>query len=129
MLSATTFRLTHEISHEWLRRTTLRDYHAGRIPREQLCDADFLLKAAAKYHGVESPRRCPICESDMHDVLWVHSDNLGRKSNTARSAEEIALLIDEVGPITVHRVEVCRSCGWNHLLVEGIAVAEDAPVT
>lgn len=117
-------RFVNEVSHEWLRRATLRDFRAGKIRRDEICDADFLLKAAGRHHGVDSPRSCPICESRMRDVLWVYGDNLGRRSGSARSRDEIAALIDEVGPFSVHRVEVCGSCGWNYLLGTATAVSD-----
>lgn len=119
------FRLIGEVSHEWERRTTLRAYRASRVRREDICDADFLLKAAAEHHGTDAPRDCPVCAAQMREVLWIYGDNLGRRSGTARSAEEIDDIVAEVGPVTVHRVEVCRSCGWNHLLVEAQAVPAD----
>lgn len=123
------FRFANEVSHEWLRRATVREYRAGKIRREDICDADFLLKAAGRHHGTDSPRPCPVCESSMRDVLWVYGDNLGRRSGSARTSDEIARLIDEVGPFSVHRVEVCDNCGWNHLLSTATAVGQDAPVT
>ncbi|WP_414646315.1 DUF5318 family protein [Corynebacterium sp. UBA2622] len=107
-----------EISHEWERRATLREYMRGRVPADELCDADFLLRAAARYHGVPSDRPCPVCGREMSVVAWVYGDNLGRRSGTARSEEEIDALVGEVGPITVHTVEVCVHCRWNHLLRE-----------
>lgn len=108
----------NEISHEWQRRFTLRDYKQGRITREAICDADFLLRAAAEHHGEASERTCPICQSHMRIVRWVYSEKLGRRTGTARSEEEIDTLVQEVGPITVHFVEVCQHCRWNHLLRE-----------
>ncbi|SDM00709.1 hypothetical protein SAMN04488535_1544 [Corynebacterium mycetoides] len=112
------FAYTREVSHEWLRRTLLREFHAGRVPVDEVCDADFLLRAAAEYHGHDAPRPCPICGKTMREVSWVYGDNLGRRSGTARSEEEIGRLVDEVGPITVHVVEVCPHCRWNYLLRE-----------
>jgi len=118
------FRFEGEVSHEWERRAVLRDFQAGRVQREELCDADFLLKAAGRHHGVDSARPCPICEAVMRDVLWIYGDNVGRRSGTARSIDEIDGIVAEVGPVTVHRVEVCERCGWNHLLTESQAVPE-----
>ncbi len=115
---APVFAYSQEISHEWERRATLRDHARGRVPADELCDADFLLRAAAEFHGTPSPRPCPICGGTMSDVTWVYGDNLGRRSGTARNAEEIDALAAEVGPITVHVVEVCPHCRWNHLLKE-----------
>lgn len=101
---------------------TLRDYREGKIPRDEVCDADFLLKAAGEHHGEDSPRPCPVCESTMRDVLWIYGENLGRRSGTARSAAQIDAIVAAAGPVTVHRVEVCLRCGWNHLLAESTAV-------
>ena len=90
---------THEVSHEWQRRVTLREYRAGRLGKDTVCDADFLLCAAAKHHGTDAPRPCPICGAEhLRVVKWVHSEHLGRRSGTARSDEEIARLVAEVGP-------------------------------
>lgn len=118
-----TYAYTQEISHEWQRRNVLREHARGNVSREEICDADFLLRAAARFHGVDSDRPCPICGSQMRVVSWVYGDNLGRRSGTARSNEEIAQLVDEVGPITVHLVEVCLNCRWNHLLKEVTATS------
>lgn len=119
------YRIIHEVSHEWERRTTLRAYRDGRVSREELCDADFLLKAAGRHHGTDASRPCPICEASdpgLREVLWVYGENLGRRSGSARSTEEIDDFVAEVGSITVHKVEVCGACGWNHILSTGEAV-------
>lgn len=100
----------------------LRDVQAGRVRREDVCDADFLLKAAGNHHGVDSARPCPICGDVMRDVLWIYGENLGRRSGTARSEDEIDAIAADMGPMTVHRVEVCGRCGWNHLLTEARAL-------
>lgn len=119
------FKLVHIVSHEWERRSVLREFRVGKKSRDELCDADFLLRAAGEHHGVDSDRPCPICEKTMRTVLWVYGDNLGRRSGSARSEAEIAELIDETGgPFTVHTVEVCGHCRWNHLL----STAEAVPV-
>lgn len=116
------FNFEHEVSHEWQRRTALRELSQGRLRVDDACDADFLLRAAAEHHGVDSPRPCPVCGAPMREVKWVYSEKLGRRTGTARSDEEIDRLVAEVGPITVHVVEVCAACKWNHLLKEVTAV-------
>lgn len=113
----------HEVSHEWQRRSALRALHLGHARIDDYCDADFLLRAAAEHHGTDSPRPCPVCGETMRNVKWVYSEKLGRRTGTARSDEEIARLVGEVGPITVHIVEVCPHCKWNHLLKEVTAVS------
>ncbi|WP_249399758.1 DUF5318 family protein [Corynebacterium qintianiae] len=116
------FAYSREVSHEWRRRMTLKDFRKGRVRPEDVCDADFLLRAAADHHGTVTPRACPICSEPMREVSWIYGDNLGRRSGTARSEEEIDRIVSEVGPVTVHVVEVCGHCRWNHLLKEVTAV-------
>ncbi|WP_394281278.1 DUF5318 family protein [Corynebacterium sp.] len=111
-------KFSQQISHEWERRNLLRHVHAGRVPRDNVCDADFLLITAAQFHGRSSSRACPICEGEMRNVKWIYSEKLGRRSGTARNDEEIAEITAEIGELTVHTVEVCPTCHWNHLLVE-----------
>ncbi|WP_018296558.1 DUF5318 family protein [Corynebacterium lubricantis] len=112
---------SHQISHEWERRNVLRHVQAGRMKREEVCDADFLLITAAKFHGAPAGRPCPICEGELRTVKWIYGEQLGRRSGTARSDDEILAIIQESGPVTVHNVEVCPSCSWNHLLTEAQA--------
>lgn len=116
-------RYVHEVSHEWRRRNTLRAFRQGHVLIDELCDADFLLRAAAEHHGDASISNCPVCGEAMRDVKWVYSEKLGRRTGTARSDDEIERMVEGVGPITVHVVEVCQHCKWNHLLKEFTAVA------
>ncbi|WP_260857838.1 DUF5318 domain-containing protein [Corynebacterium singulare] len=106
----------NEVSYEWERAQHLRDLRAGRMSREELCDADFLLRAAAEHHGVDLHKPCPICESQMRLTRWVYGESLGRRAGSARSESEIAELAGEGLEFTVHTVEVCPACRWNHLL-------------
>lgn len=113
----------HVVSHEWERAAHLRDFRAGRLSRAQVCDADFLLRAAAEHHGVDSPRPCPVCDGPLRLTRWIYGDNLGRRSGSARSEQEIADIASEGLQFTVHRVEVCLKCHWNHLLTSALAYA------
>lgn len=117
----------YEVSHQWQRRTLLQRFRSGQVPREELCDADFLLVTAARFHGRGAQRPCPVCGGDqLRVVRWVHGEELGRRSGTARNEEEIAALVRERGEVTVHTVEVCPECRWNHLVSSATAV-ESAP--
>lgn len=113
--------LTHAISHAWERAAALRDLRAGRRSRDELCDADFLLRAAAEHHGIVTQRECPVCAEPLYLTRWIYGDVLGRRSGSARSPEEISAIVAEVGEITVHTVEVCRKCRWNYLLEAAVA--------
>ncbi|QPK79071.1 DUF5318 family protein [Corynebacterium lizhenjunii] len=117
-------RTKHHVSHEWERATALRRLHQGNLRREDVCDADFLLRAAARHHGVDSPRPCPVCQAPARVTLWIFGDALGRRAGSARPPQEVAQIARELAAtagaaaqeFTVHAVEVCPTCRWNHLL-------------
>lgn len=114
--------IRNEVSHRWEKRMLLRAWNEGKIERDAICDADFLLVEASKYHGYPAERPCPICEGDtLREVNWIYGENLGARANTARKETEIVRIVGEVGPVTVHLVEVCTRCRWNHLLASGAA--------
>ena len=110
----------NEVSHRWERHSLLAGWRAGSVTREEICDADFLLRAAATHHGVDSPRPCPICASPMRVTYWIFGDVLGRRAGSARPPAEVAEIGAELAArgeeFTVHAVEVCPTCHWNHLL-------------
>lgn len=110
---------------------TLAGWRAGRLPREQLCDASFLLRTAARYHG--RPARagggtCPVCqETNLKEVTWVYGEEIGNHANSARSQQEIAAWADAGKHFTVHTVEICPDCGWNHILTSRTAGPSPEP--
>lgn len=114
----------NEVSHEWERRDLLRRWRAGAVTRAEICDADFLLVTAASHHGRPADRPCPVCGAeDLRVVRWIHGEQLGRMSGTARSDEEIDRIVATGKEATVHTVEVCPRCRWNHLLTAETATA------
>lgn len=87
-----------------------------------VCDANPYLLRAAKFHGQPSPTLCPICRKEQVTLVsWVFGDRLGQVSGSARTAEEIAQLDTTAEEFTVHVVEVCRTCSWNHLVQSYVA--------
>lgn len=109
-------RTRHAVSYEWERAAHVRDLRAGLLKREDVCDADFLLQAAAEYHGRPAGRPCPVCGEMLSLTLWVYGEQLGRRAGSARNTQEIAEMVADGLTFTVHSVEVCRQCRWNHLL-------------
>ena len=109
------------------RRASVADVAAGRTSHTDACDAGSYLLRAAAFHGRPTTTPCPLCRKDtVVNVSWVFGDRLGPASGSARSAEEIARLADDVDEFTVHVVEVCRTCRWNHLVQSYVLGTDDA---
>ena len=84
--------------------------------REQVCDADPYLLRAAKHHGENTERVCPMCaKSELVHVTYVFGDDLGYFSGRVKSSTDLPVLAREYGHFRVYVVEVCIKCGWNHL--------------
>lgn len=99
------------------RRSLLADVYAGRVGVSEVCDANPYLLRAAKFHGRGSEVTCPICRKEQLTLVsWVYGDGLGQMAGSARTPEELARLAETNEEFSVHVVEVCRSCSWNHLV-------------
>ena len=100
------------------RRGVLAELQEGGQSLREVCDADVYLQRAAGFHGVGTDTVCPVCRKEnLTEVSWVFGDDLGSASGSARSADEIDQLALSHDEFTVHVVEVCRSCSWNHLIL------------
>ncbi len=99
------------------RRSLLAEVYSGRTGVTEVCDANPYLLRAAKFHGKPSSVMCPICRKEQLTLVsWVFGDHLGAVSGSARTAEELVLLATRFDEFSVHVVEVCRTCSWNHLV-------------
>ncbi|MBN9608362.1 MAG: hypothetical protein BGO26_19980 [Actinobacteria bacterium 69-20] len=99
------------------RRALLADVSAGRVGVADVCDASPYLVRAAKFHGIATTTPCPVCRKEpLTHVYWVFGDELGPIANSARSPAELDDLATRFQEFTVHQVEVCRTCSWNHLV-------------
>lgn len=99
------------------RRSLLAEVYSGRTGVSEVCDANPYLVRAAKFHGKPSSVTCPICRKEQLTLVsWVFGDHLGSVSGSARTAEELVLLASRYDEFSVHVVEVCRTCSWNHLV-------------
>jgi hypothetical protein len=99
------------------RRSLLAEVYSGRTGVSEVCDANPYLLRAAKFHGKPSSVMCPICRKEQLTLVsWVFGEHLGAVSGSARTAEELVLLAARYDEFSVHVVEVCRTCSWNHLV-------------
>jgi hypothetical protein len=98
------------------RRATLAAVRAGRTPVTEVCDAQTYLLRAAKHHGEATEVGCPICrKTKVTHVTYVYGDELGQYAGRVKRGPELDEMATEYGEFRVYVVEVCQSCGWNHL--------------
>ena len=98
------------------RRAVLADLYAGRATVLDVCDAHPYLQRAARYHGEPSETTCPVCRKErLTHVHYVYGDELRSVSGQAKSVAELHRMGMDHREFQVYVVEVCRSCGWNHL--------------
>ncbi|OLR91012.1 DUF5318 domain-containing protein [Actinokineospora bangkokensis] len=99
------------------RRSLLAEVHSGRVGTNEVCDANPYLLRAAKFHGQPTGVTCPVCRREqLTHVSWVFGDELKHASGSARAAEELERMAGAFAEFSVHVVEVCRTCSWNHLV-------------
>jgi hypothetical protein len=99
------------------RRALLREVYAGRVGTYEVCDASPYLKSAAKFHGEPTDIRCPVCRREhLIQVHYIYGDELKQSAGQARRKAELSVLAMTFSEFQVYVVEVCRGCGWNHLV-------------
>lgn len=99
------------------RRALLREVYSGRVGTYEVCDASPYLKSAAKFHGEPTEDRCPICRKEnLTRVHYIYGDELRQSSGQARRLAELPVMAMTLREFHVYVVEVCRGCGWNHLV-------------
>jgi hypothetical protein len=111
------------------RRSTLLGLFSGRVSALDVCDAHPYLLRAARFHGEVTGEICPVCRKEpLTHVTYTYGDCFRRDvDGRVRATAELDRLEAEYDEFTVYVVEVCRTCGWNHLstsYVLGTAVDE-----
>jgi hypothetical protein len=107
------------VDYSLRRRAVLREVYSGRVGTFEVCDASPYLKSAAKFHGEQTEDRCPVCRREnLTHVHYVYGDELKQSAGQARRAAELSVLAMTFGEFQVYVVEVCRGCGWNHLIAQ-----------
>jgi Family of unknown function (DUF5318) len=105
------------VDYSLQRRSLLREVYSNRVGTYEVCDASPYLKSAARFHGDQTEDRCPICRREnLTHVNYIYGDELKTSAGQARSRVELPSLAMTLREFTVYVVEVCRGCGWNHLI-------------
>ena len=98
------------------KRATLTALFSGITFGEDVCDAHPYLLRAAKYHGEETDKKCPVCRKvRLTHVTYVYGDELGQYAGRVRQSRELPTMAQQYGEFRVYVVEVCQGCAWNHL--------------
>ena len=104
------------VDYALARRAALASVRSGRTTTADACDAHPYLLRAAKYHGEPTDEPCPICrKANVTHVTYVYGDELGQYAGRVKKTSELTQMAAEYGEFRVYVVEVCQSCGWNHL--------------
>ena len=110
------------------RRATLASVHAGHTTVADVCDAHPYLLRAAKFHGEPTETRCPICrKTNLTHVTYLYGDELGQYAGRVKRGPELTEMAAEYGEFRVYVVEVCQSCGWNHLATSYVLGTGEPP--
>jgi len=105
------------VDYSLQRRALLREVYSNRVGTYEVCDASPYLKSAARFHGDQTDERCPICRREnLTHVNYIYGDELKTSAGQARSRAELPTLAMTLREFKVYVVEVCRGCGWNHLV-------------
>ena len=99
------------------RRAVLRDLKAGRVSRNDVCDAHPELLRAARGVGESTTEACPICEGG-NVVLVSYAFGAGLPASgrcVATKSELTRATRTSNGDVACYVVEVCPECAWNHL--------------
>jgi hypothetical protein len=99
------------------RRATLAGLRGGRVSPMDVCDAHPYLLRAARFHGEPTDEDCPVCRRErLTHVTYTYGDCFRADTNgRVRQTDELPQLAADLPEFTVYVVEVCQTCGWNHL--------------
>ena len=106
-----------EVDYRLQRRRLLSDIDRGLIDRAEACDIHPELLRVARNAAPKSGENCPLClKEDIRLVAYVFGPRLGAGGKCVISDEELQRISRRQGKFVSYEVEVCASCGWNHLL-------------
>jgi len=106
-----------EVDYRLQRRRLLSDIDRGLVDRAEACDIHPELLRVARNAAPKSGEDCPLCfTEDIRLVAYVFGPRLGAGGKCVISDAELQRISQRQGKFVSYEVEVCASCGWNHLL-------------
>jgi len=105
------------VDYRMRRQAVVREVAAGVRSAASVCDAPPELARAARHLGAPREEPCPICARDELVLLsYVFDRHDPRPGGRAMRIDDVAAHADRRGVVTSYEVEVCRACGWHHLI-------------
>ncbi|HJM20386.1 MAG TPA: DUF5318 family protein [Acidimicrobiales bacterium] len=106
-----------EVDYRLQRRRLLRDVERGIVDPAEVCDVHPELIRVARNVAPHTGGSCPLCsEKELRLVAYVFGPRLGPGGKCVVSDEELQRIARRQGDFVSYEVEVCATCGWNHLL-------------
>ena len=116
------------VDYALARRAALAAVRSGHTTLADACDAQPYLRRAARYHGEPTEIPCPICrKTNVTHVTYVYGDELGQYAGRVKKTSELIQMAAEYSEFRVYVVEVCQSCGWNHLATSYVLGTGEPP--
>ena len=107
-----------DIDYRFLRAKVLSAWRSGEVNVSELCDAQAELRRNAEFCGQPLNSACPVCEAaELVAVTYVFGPRLPSHGRCVTSARELRRLRSRKQTSQAYIVEVCKRCGWNHLLL------------
>ena len=106
-----------DVEYRLARQAVIEYWKKGKIERENLCDAQPMLKRNAIHCGVPIEEGCPICElGEVYYVTYVFGPRLPAHGRCISTKGELQRLNDRKTHLSAYVIEVCPDCGWNYLV-------------
>jgi len=106
-----------DVEYRLARQAVIDYWKNGKIERENLCDAQPMLKRNAIHCGVPIEEGCPICEpGEVYYVTYVFGPRLPAHGRCVSTKGELQRLNGRKTQLSAYVIEVCPDCGWNHLV-------------
>jgi len=104
------------VDYRLAREATLQAWREGDLTSAEVCDAQAELRRNAEFCGTATTRECPVCESSLLvEVTYVFGPRLPKAGRCVTTLKEMQRIEARSGSFKGYVVEVCNSCGWNHL--------------
>mgnify|MGYP006095061761 CR=1 FL=1 len=106
-----------DVEFRLARKTVINLWKNGKVDEKIICDAQSMLRRNASQCGVSKGESCPICEDgEIFYVTYVFGPRLPSHGRCISTKGELKRLNSRKAQMSAYMVEVCPSCGWNHLV-------------